>query len=318
MTALFLAEGDVDQLVDIRDAIDVTELAFRHLADGTAVNVPRTRAPGPGIVLHSMSASASYLGRVGWKQYTTTREGARFHVGLYDQQSGRMLALMEANRLGQLRTGATSGVAAKWLARQEAAVMGLFGAGWQAETQLSAIAQVRQLQRVNVYSRREPQRQEFAERMSDCLQLEVVAVDDPRQCVAGCSIVVTATSSSTPVFDGSWLAEGTMLAAVGSNWLRKAEIDVAAVRRASLVVCDSVQCCEREAGDLSAAQTADAFHWREAIDLADVVAGDHPGRTGSDQVVLFKSVGLGIEDVALASRIFDLAQERGIGRELPF
>ena len=127
MSALYLTEADVDRLLDIHVAIDAVEEAFRRLAAGEAINVPRQRAKGTGIVLHTMSAAAPYLGVVGWKAYTTSSHRARFHVGLYDADSGAPVALIEANRLGQLRTGATTGVAVEWMALLDAAEVGLFG-----------------------------------------------------------------------------------------------------------------------------------------------------------------------------------------------
>src|SRR5688572_17433253 len=145
MPALFLSEDDVRRLVDVRTAVDAVEEAFRQLAAGGAVNVPRFRAVAPGVVLHSMNAAAPYLGLVGWKSYTTTRQGAVFHVGLSDAVSGRLVALLEADWLGQLRTGAATAVAVEWMAALDAAEIGLFGAGKQARTQLAAVAAVRPL-----------------------------------------------------------------------------------------------------------------------------------------------------------------------------
>ncbi len=143
MSVLLLRETDVEQLLDMSMTIDVMAEAFRQLAEGHAENVPRRRAQASGIVLHSMSAAAGYLGMLGWKQYTTTRSGARFHVGLYDQESGELIALIEADRLGQMRTGAVTGLAASLLASSDAQEVGLFGSGWQAESQLAAVATAR-------------------------------------------------------------------------------------------------------------------------------------------------------------------------------
>ncbi|HEX5446190.1 MAG TPA: hypothetical protein VFW87_20345, partial [Pirellulales bacterium] len=199
MSAIYLTESDVTRLLDMRLAIDAVEEAFRRLAAGEAHNVPRQRAKAPGIVLHSMSAAAAYLGLVGWKCYTTTQRGARFLIGLYDTQSGELAALIEADRLGQMRTGAVTGVAAEYMAPREAHEAGLFGAGHQAETQLVAVAAVRQLKRVFVYSRDPKRRTAFADRMSDELQIEISPVDRPQQAAEELPLVVTATSSATPV-----------------------------------------------------------------------------------------------------------------------
>ncbi len=273
MPALFLSEHDVQRLVDMPTAIAVVEEAIRQMAAGRATNVPRVRARAPGIVMHTMSAAAEYLGLVGWKCYTTTERGARFHVGLYDAKSGALVALIEADRLGQLRTGATTGVAVSRLALADASEMGLFGAGHQAETQMEAVATVRRLSRVLVYSRNAERREAFAKRMAERLGIEVTPVDRPEDAVANLPIVVTATSAATPVFRGSDVAEGALVCAVGSNWPQRAEIDAEVIRRAGMVVCDSVQACRNEAGDFREAIEWGWFSWSSAVELADVVAG---------------------------------------------
>lgn len=317
MPTLYLSEADVTQLLDIRLAIDAVEDAFRNLAAGEAANVPRQRAQAPGIVLHSMSAAAPYLGLVGWKCYTTTKQGARFLVGLYDSQSGALVALVEADRMGQLRTGAATAVAAEWMAPLGATEAGLFGTGHQAETQLAAIAAARPIKEAFVYGRKEEKRLAFAEKMSAQLSIEVTPVDRPQEAAEDLPIVVTATTSAEPVFDGSWLAEGAFVAAVGSNWLKRAEIDSKVVRRADNIVCDSIEACRHEAGDFTDALEKGVFDWSRAVELADVVAGRAVGRSKPESITLFKSVGLAIEDVALGAKLVELAREQGVGIELP-
>lgn len=316
MTAIYLTEADVDRLLTMPLALEVCEEAFRRLAAGEAENIPRARVQAPGVMLHSMSAAAGYLGLVGWKNYTTTRAAARFHVGLYDT-SGALLALIEADKLGQLRTGATTGVAVAYMADRQAAEVGLFGAGWQAEAQLRAVTTVRAIRVAYVYSRNQQKRERFAERMSRELELEVRPVDRPQEAAEELPIVVTATTSREPVFDGNWLAEGALVCAVGSNWLNKAEIDATVVRRADNIVCDSIKACQAEAGDFLDAIEKGIFDWSRAVDLADIVAGKATGRNTRESIALFKSVGLAIEDVALGGKLLELARERGLGRELP-
>jgi alanine dehydrogenase len=315
MAALYLTEADVTRLMNVELAIEVCTEAFRRLAAGEAENIPRSRAQAPGIILHSMSAAAGYLGLVGWKNYTTTRKRALFHLGLYDT-SGALVALVEADRLGQLRTGAATGVAAGVMALPEATEVGLFGAGWQAQTQLEAIARVRAIQVAYVYSRNEQKRNDFASRMSAQLGIEVRAVDRPQEAAEDLPIVVTATTSREPVFDGTWLAEGTLVCAVGSNWLNKAEIDANVIRRADNIVCDSVKACQNEAGDFVDALEKGVFDWSRAVDLADVVTGRATARNTRESIALFKSVGLAIEDVALGGKLLELARSQGVGREL--
>jgi alanine dehydrogenase len=314
MAVLYLTEDDVAQLIDMRTAIEVVEEMFRQLADGKAMNVPRVRAKAPGIVLHSMCAAAEYLGLVGWKTYTTTRTGAQFLIGLYDAESGDLEALIEADRVGQLRTAAATAVAVQWMADMEACEMGLFGAGTQARTQLEAVSIARPIKRCFLYSRRQEARENFAVEMAAKLGIDVSPVDRPQDAAQELPIVVTATTSAAPVFDGNDLSEGALVCAVGSNWLRKSEIDSNTIRRADNVVCDSVEACRHEAGDFQAAMEKGMFDWSQAVDLAEVVVGRAVGRNNRQSVTLFKSVGLALEDVALGGRLLADARTKGIGR----
>lgn len=318
MPTLYLTEADVTRLVDMPTTIDVVEQAFHKLGLGEVSNIPRNRATAPGVVLHTMSAAADYLGYCGWKSYTTTHSGARFLVGLYEHATGELVALIEADSLGQLRTGAVTGVAVKHLAAKGADQVGLFGTGTQARTQLAAVAAVRKLKKAFVYGRDPERRASFATWLSEELAIEVVPVDSPAQAVREMPIVVTATTSREPVFAGDDLATGTLVCAAGSNWLNKAEIDVRTVRRAGRVVCDDIAACKHEAGDLQPALREGVFDWRHAVSLGDVIAGKADGRRTADEIILFKSVGLAMEDVALGAEVLRRAKEAGIGTHLPF
>src|SRR5579864_5081810 len=273
MSALYLTEADVRELLDMEIAIDVVEEAFRQLADGGAMNVPRARAHAQGIYLHTMSAVAAYLGFAGWKAYTTTSHGAKFHIGLYSIKSGELVALIEANFLGQLRTGAASAVATECMARPDAKVVGLFGSGLQARTQLKGVCTVRKIELVEVYSRNEERCQQFAELMSEWCNTKVVPSRNPDEVAAEKDIVICATTARTPLFEGKSLDEGTHLNVVGSNYLNKAEIDATTVQRADTVVCDSIEQCRLEAGDFVQALEDGAVEWSNMHELADVVAG---------------------------------------------
>jgi ornithine cyclodeaminase/alanine dehydrogenase-like protein (mu-crystallin family) len=264
-----------------------------------------------------MSAAADYLGLVGWKHYTTSRQGARFLVGLYDAASGQLVALVEANRLGQMRTGATTAVAVRHLTAPNVDRLGLFGAGWQAESQLAAVCAVRPIRRAVVYSRTREKVQAFAERMSQRLSIEVVAAIEPNEAVTDMPLVVTATTSRQPVFDGAIVDDGALVAAIGSNWPDRAEIDAALVGRAAAIVCDSVEACHREAGDLLVAQRAGEFEWQRATELSAVVAGKTTLSAQRGGVTIFKSVGLALADVATGELVLRRAQEQGAAQSLP-
>ncbi len=318
MPALFISEDEVRDLLDMEIAIEVVERAFQELAAGRAENISRARAPAPGpFFLHTMSASAEYLGVAGWKNYCTTPQGAHFLVGISSIESGELLALIEADYFGQLRTGAASGVATAYMARPESKVAGVFGSGKQARTQLKAICQVRDIQYVEVYSRNDERRSRFAEEMSELCNTEVVPVHAPDTAATEKDIVVTATTSKTPVFDGRVLDEGTHLNVIGSNFLQKAEIDVTTVRRADVIACDSIEQCRIEAGDFCEALTEHATDWPLMHELSAVVTGHETGRPQNESVTLFKSTGLAIEDVALGAKLLELARAENMGRPLP-
>lgn len=318
MPALYLTETDVRELLDMQVAVDTIEEMFQKLADGAAENIPRHRARARGIMLHTMSAAADYLGTVGWKAYTTTSSGVRFLVGLYSAATGELTALVEADYLGQLRTGAASGVATEFMARPDAKVVGLFGAGKQARMQLKAVCTVRKIETVEIYSRDEERCRKFAEEMSEWCQTTVIPSRNPNLVATEKDIVICATSSRTPLFEGRVLDEGTHLNVIGSNFLNKAEIDAATVRRADTIVCDSIEQCKLEAGDFVEALEEGAVEWSNMHDLAEVVAERETARKTADSITLFKSVGLALEDVALGAKLVELAAAEGLGRPLPF
>jgi ornithine cyclodeaminase/alanine dehydrogenase-like protein (mu-crystallin family) len=316
--ALFLTETEVDRLLPMAVAVEVLEAAFREQGSGRATNRPRQRVHTPQGMLHLMAAALPAEGVLGFKAYTTIAGQARFHVWLYDLQTGALLAVMEANRLGQRRTGAASGVATRHLARAEAVTMGLFGTGWQAETQLEAVCAVRDLREVRVYSRSAERREAFASRMSAALSIRVRAVDEPRAAVVGAGIVTTATSSREPVLLGEWLEPGMHLNIVGSNSLLKREVDDAAVERADVVVVDARDHVRLEGGDLLGALERGRLFPEALIELGEVVAGRTRGRGDTEEITLFKSHGLALEDVAVGAHVYREARAQGMGVELPF
>lgn len=313
---LLLRERHVTKLLNIETAMEAVEEVLRDQAEGEATNRPRYRVAVPTGQLHVMAAGDKRLGVYGLKTYTVSRKGARFLVLLYDAATGDMLAMIEADRLGQMRTGAASGVATKYMARESADVLGVYGSGWQAESQVMAICAARQLRQVRVYSRNGDKREAFARRMSSLVRCEVVAVSEPEEAARGCSIIVTATSAREPVLKGEWVEPGTHINAAGSNFLSKAEVDVETVRRAALIAVDSIEQSRLEAGDLLPALDRGVISWESVTELGRVIAGHTKGRTSDDQITLFKSNGIALEDISTALRVYRLARERGVGEEI--
>src|SRR5579863_9014322 len=304
----FFTEEEVLRDLTMPVAIEMVERSFRQLADGTAVNHPRRRVVLPtGSILHYMAGgNPDYFGI---KVYSTNpKTGAHFQFLLYKSADGLPIATIEANHLGQIRTGAASAVATKYLAREDAGVLGVIGSGFQAETQVWAISQVRDLREVRVWSRRAEKRGAFAQRCAEQFGLNVVAVESGRAAVEGADIVVTSTSSKEPVLESAWIAPGTHVNAMGSNWLTRRELPSDLVMDvADLVAVDSVEDGRLESGDLMIPLAERAGVAFRAVEFADIVAGKIPGRISAKQITVFKSNGLAVQDVAVAGYLFEMA-----------
>ena len=316
MPILYLTEDEVSQVLTMDLAIEAVAQAFRKLGLDEAENVPRRRCQTDKVMLHVLPAAVKTLGAIGYKAYTTSRTGARFHVTLFDATTGEMTAVIEADALGQYRTGAASGVATRKLARPDAATVGCFGTGKQARTQLLAVAKVRTLKSIKVYGRDAERRKDFAQHVASKTGVETVPVERPEDAARGCDIVITATTAREPVLFGEWLAEGTHVNLIGSNFLSKTEADVEVFRRATVVTVDSKEQGKLEAGDFVAALNQSILSWSEIRDLAPVLLDRYPGRQTPQDITIFKSLGLGVEDVALAVRVVERARQQGIGREI--
>lgn len=313
-----LSEADVERLLTMPLAIETVEDVFRWQAAGQTVNRPRVRLRAPTGVLNVMPASVPEVGAMGLKAYTVVKRRAQFVVLLFSAETGAPQAIFEADRLGQVRTGAASGVATKYLARPDADVIGCYGTGYQASAQIEAISLVRKLRRVQVYGRDSERRARFAAAMSKQLGIEVVPVEQPQDAARGASILVTVTSSKTPVLQGAWIEPGTHINAAGSNALDRIELDAEAVRRAALVVADSREQAKIECGDLVEPIKEGVLDWEQVRELGEIVVGRVPGRPSPEAITLFESQGLAMLDVAVGARLFALARAKGVGRDVPF
>ena len=316
MNPLYLTEGDVVATLTIRDALTLVEHAARALAEGRAQNRPRQRAYLPSAVIQVLAAS--YESRMGHKTYTVAMKGrgARFWYTLFND-NGEMLALMEADALGQIRTGAVSGVATRFLARNDAHTLAVIGTGWQARSQLEACFHVRDFTRILVYGRNPERRAMFCEEMAARIGHAIEPVDSARDAVAEADVVCTMTSASKPVLEGAWLRPGTHVNAAGSNRATAQEIDIETVTRASVVAVEDLAQAKVESGDLQAANESGDWSWERATLLSDVVAGHTLGRTADDQITMFESLGIGLWDIAAASHVFNTCIVEGRGTKLP-
>jgi len=318
MEVLYLTEADVAQLLTMDVALEAVESAFRAAAAGQVQNQPRRRLrTGVGAWLNYMAANDDRSGYFAMKIYTVSKQGYRFLVPLYCGDSGDLVALIEADTMGCLRTGAASGVATKYMARPDARRAAILGSGHQAPTQLEAIARVRRLESACVYSRNPERRRAFADKMSAQLGLPVEPMASAEEAVRSADIVAAITTVKAPVVEGAWLQPGTHVNAAGASYPHRREVDDAVVARAARIVVDSREQAMMEAGDLLIPFKDSPEPWDNVRELSDVVAGTTPGRSSAEEITLFKSIGVALEDVAVAVRIYERARAEGVGRKLP-
>lgn len=315
--ALILREDDVRHLLTMPETIEVLEQAFGALAEEMAFNRPRNRLVTTHGVMHLLAAAAPTFGVMGFKTYTTFHEGMRYVVMLFSSHNGKLLAIIEADWLGRMRTGAASAVATKYMARADAATVGLIGAGNQAAMQLFGIRNVRRLTSVFVYSRRPHERERFCEEMSRLLHIPVQPVVSAHEAVESSDIVITATTSAEPVLRGEWLKPGCHVNAIGSNWPQRREIDASTLQRSYLIVTESIEQARAEAGDLIIPVSEGRFDWNRVYELADIVRGQVSPRELPDDITLYKGLGIALEDVVTAAHVYNLALEKGMGQEIP-
>ena len=291
----------------VSDALDAVEGCFRRLAAGAIENRPRTRMRIEGGVFAVMAAADRDIGFAGLKSYAWLPGGTPFVVCLFDLERAELAAVIEADRLGQLRTGAASGVAARYLARPGARTLGIIGCGWQAESQVAAIREaVPTIDRVVAYCRTAERLREFCEKVGG-------EPGESHRDPAEQDVVVTATTSKDPVLRGEWLRQGALVCAIGANEPRARELDNVVLERASFVCCDSREQAKLESGDLIEPIQGGVLDWLEVHELQEVVAGELPGRQSDDDIVLFKSNGIAAWDVAIAAGALERARERDVG-----
>ncbi len=297
LVTLQLSEADVERLLSPAEAVEAIEACFRRLAAGSVENRPRYRLRLEHGALAVMAAADLELGYAGAKVYAGFAEGARFVVNLFRTDAPELVAVIDADMLGRLRTGAASAVAAKHLARPGAATLGVIGCGRQAQTQVACIrAALPSIERVVAYCRTSSRLREFCER-NDC------EVGESHRDPGECDVVVTVTGSPDPVLRGEWLTPGALVCAVGANDGRRRELDNVVLERATFVCCDSIEDARLESADLIEPIAGRVLDWLEVHELQEVVAGETIGRQADDDIVVFKSNGLAAWDVAAAAAV---------------
>lgn len=314
---LHINETEVRSVLTMAMALEAVEESLRKQGRGQVIVQPRRRFELPNGFFHYMAAADYAGGFIAEKQYTYVSGKIRFLVLLYEIATGDLLALIEADYMGQLRTGAASGVATKFLARANARVAAIIGTGGQARTQLEAVAGVRKLESARAYGRDAARREKFCLEMAQRLGIPIYAAGAAAEAVKGADIICTATTASQPVVTGSDITPGMHINAIGVNHANKRELDENAVSRADVIAVDSIEQSQQEAGDLIMAFGKNDSRWSSVKKLADIVDDKVSGRSNDTQVTLFKSNGIASWDLAVAVRVLALARDKDLGRKLP-
>jgi alanine dehydrogenase len=338
---LVLKNEQIDGILPMSQNIQAIEEAFYELGRGVAMNRPRSRiyiesdTPDTFFFLNIIAGAVPGINTVAVRidsslsrnvvvNGTPRLQGLGDFTGfimIFDIKTCKLLAIVDDHYVSTMRVAGTSGVAAKYLARENAHVMGLFGTGEQARTQLLAMCAVRRIDKVKVYSPNKEHRDSFALKMGQVLGTEIAAVDDPLKVVEGSDIVVTATGAVDPVFNGEWLEEGTHVSTVvgGDYMLKRDEIDYSTYRRSEVIIVTSREQIEIDRqGNIYELLHSGELSLESLPELSELLVGKAKGRTSDKQITLFKNnTGTGVQFAATTNRIYKMAVERGLGTELP-
>jgi ornithine cyclodeaminase/alanine dehydrogenase len=320
---LLLTRNDVVSVLGMKECIGAMENAFSEMANGTAVLPLRIGMNPPDGVSLYMPAYLKRMNALACKVVTVYKDNPKKHklpttigkVFLQNPETGEVICVMDGGYLTAVRTGAVSGLATKYLARQEdGQIAAIFGAGVQAQMQLWGVCEARNVSNAIVYDVMPGAASRFATEMGKKLGIPVEASEKPEALLAA-DIICTATTSVHPIFDGTFVKEGTHINGIGSHSPGARELDTAIIKR-SLLIADSREACLHEAGDImipieEGAITAEHIH----AELGEIVTGKKLGRTSGKQITIFKSNGLAIQDVAAAKLVYDRAKAKGIGKE---
>ncbi|HWQ16565.1 MAG TPA: ornithine cyclodeaminase family protein [Sulfolobales archaeon] len=312
---LVISEDEVLSLVSMRDAIEAVEEITRLQGLGRAYLIPRKRVYTGSSILHIMAAASEDHGVSGLKAYISTKDKTNFVVLLFDNSLGELLAIIEADALGRLRTGAASAVATKYLAKKSSEILGIIGSGKQARTQALGIASVLRVKEIKIYSRNP----ENASRMASELRDKGFNAYSVGSYEEACKVdvIATVTNSREPFLRAEWIREGAHINLVGSNHPSRSEAFPEVFERASVVVTDSKEQAMIESGDLLAAVKANIISWDRVSELWEVVLG-RISRRSWEEITIFKSHGIALWDLALANLIYRRAVGKGIGKEIQF
>ncbi|MGH6671739.1 MAG: ornithine cyclodeaminase family protein [Xanthobacteraceae bacterium] len=312
---LYLTEDDVCRLVTVKDAIATLEFLFETWVQPSTVNLPRQRALIGSGAFNLMGAAWGASEIFGLKAYYGA-PGGRFHVLLYSSRDGRLKAMIEADHLGRIRTGAASGLATNLLANPDARILAVIGAGRQAYTQVAAVCAVRKIDTVRVFARTPKHREDFAKEIERRLRVAAAPALSAEAAVSDADVVVTITKSAEPVLRANWLKSGVHVNVAGANAASRREVDAETVLRATVRATDHVAQAQIEAGEYRDLVAAGRLKWQDIVELGDILNKTIPGRCGLADITVFKSLGIALEDIALADLIWRRATEPGAGKRM--
>jgi alanine dehydrogenase len=310
---LWLSEADVVALMTLHEAIDALEQGLQSEARGAASNLEKTHVSwGRGGTLHAIGAAFPEAGFAGTKTWAHTSGGATPLLILFDSTDGSLKAIIEAFALGQMRTGGISAVATRWLATENADELAVIGTGKQALTQVAAVAAVRRLRRVRVFSPNPQHRAAFVGRLRSTLECPVVEAASVAQAVEGAPIITLITRATTPFLDATMVARGSHINAVGAITAERAEFTADVLRRCDVVVTDSLGAAQRLSREFMEYYGGGAADWAAVTRLSALVSARR-ARPADADLSLFKAMGMGISDLSLGIEVYNRAVRRGMG-----
>ncbi len=329
MKTRLLSKSDIQGFLTMGVCMDAVEKAFADLANGEAVMPQRTPIPVPGhmgLALF-MPAYIKSLGALGAKVVTVYKENMSKYdlpvvlgtIILLDEETGFPICIMEGGFLTAMRTGAVTGVSCRYMAREDSKILTIFGTGVQAFAQVLAVHEARPLDKILAYSIDPPERKAaFADSITEKIGVPVELSDDPAGAVGAADIVVLATSAAEPIVDGDWFTPGTHISGIGSHAPSMRELDTKTIRK-SWVIGDLIEACKAESGDFIIPAERGEWDWSSMEgSLGDVIIGKVQGRPSPEDITLFKSNGLAIQDMSTAKAVYDEAVKAGIGTEFEF
>jgi alanine dehydrogenase len=310
--ALWISESEVVSMMDIGGAIGALERGLRAEAQGNAHNMIKTHVEWDASTLHAIGAVFPAMGFCGTKTWSHTRDGATPLLILFDSNNGSVKAIIESFALGQMRTAAASGVATRWLAAAGANEFAMIGTGKQAITQVAAVLAVRPVRTVRVFSRDQTRRNHFVARLKAEFEVEVTASASVREAVEGASIITVATRAADPIVNSDMVQPGAHINSVGAIVPSRAEIAQDVLARSTQIVTDSVPQAQKLSREMIEFFDKDSARWSAVQPLATIVANRF-SRSASDDVTLFKALGVGISDLSLGIELYRKAINSGLG-----